>query len=148
LPDEDDRPTTPPPATATRSGILPKNDSAPTLEGFEEPRPLCPLWDSREPEPAVHEILYRFALGDWAGAIAAADLLLEGRRVPALCLPLDFLQELEVELDYKAYLLLAQVDGKTPLSEVLAHSFLSYGDALHTFCSLVEQRIILLRRLP
>jgi hypothetical protein len=68
---------------------------------------------------------------------------LDGRRVPALGASLAILDELD--LDYQASLLLAQVDGMTPLSDVLAHSCLSYGDALHTFCDLVERRILVLR---
>jgi len=102
-----------------------------------------PLWDSREPEPAIHEILYRFAMGDGVGAIAAADLLLDGRRVPALTVSLDVLDELE--LDHRAALVLAQVDGTTDLSGVLRGCCLAKGEAVRTMCDLVERRILVLR---
>ena len=102
-----------------------------------------PVWDSREPEPAVHEILYRFAMGDEVGAVAAADLLMDGRRVPALTVSLDVLDELE--LDHRAALVLDHVDGTTDLSGVLRACCLAKGEALRTVCDLVERRILVLR---
>jgi hypothetical protein len=138
----DKRPTVPPPARRP-SGLRRKAAVASTLDPLEEALLSRPLWDSREPEPAVHEILYRFAVGDEAGAIAAAGLLLDGRRVPALTVSLDVLDELE--LDHRAALVLAQVDGTTPLSRVLADSCLDRGTALRTLCELVERHILVLR---
>ena len=91
----------------------------------------------------MHELLYRFAVGDEVGAIAAAELLLDGRRVPALTVSRDVLDELE--LDHRAALVLAQVDGATPLSRVLRDSCLDRGDALRTVCELVERHILTLR---
>jgi hypothetical protein len=113
------------------------------LDPLEEALLSRPLWDSREPEPAVHENLYRFALGDWAGGIAAASLLLDGRRVPSLGPSLAILDDLN--LDFRASLILEQVDDIRPLYEVLARSSLPYVDALRLFCELVEQRILVLR---
>jgi hypothetical protein len=139
----DQRPTIPPPAKRP-SGMRRKAPHATTLDPLEEALLSRPLWDSREPEPAVHELLYRFAVGDEAGAIAAAALLLDGRRVPALTVSLDVLDELE--LDHRAALVLAQVDGTTPLSQLLRESCLSPGDALRTLCELVERRILVLRQ--
>ncbi|HEY6462380.1 MAG TPA: hypothetical protein VIY73_19565 [Polyangiaceae bacterium] len=115
-----------------------------TLDPLEEALLSRPLWDSREPEPAVHEILYRFTVGDEVGAIAAAGLLLDGRRVPALTVSLDVLDELP--LDHRAALVLAQVDGTTPLSRVLEDSCLERGTALRTLCELVERHILVLRQ--
>jgi hypothetical protein len=138
----DQRPTIPPPAKRP-SGMRRKAHDLSSLDPLEEALLSRPLWDSREPEPAVHELLYRFAVGDEAGAIAAAELLLDGRRVPALTVSLDVLDELE--LDHRAALILAQVDGTTPLSEVLIESCLERGDALRTLCELVERRILVLR---
>ena len=114
-----------------------------SLDPLEEALLSRPLWDSREPEPAVHELLYRFAMGDEAGAIAAGELLLDGRRAPALTVSIDVLDELE--LDHRAALILSQVDGTTPLSEVLRESCLDRGSALLTLCELVERRILVLR---
>jgi hypothetical protein len=138
----DQRPTIPPPAKRP-SGVRCKATQVSALDPLEEALLSRPLWDSREPEPAVHEILYRFAMGDELGAIAAGELLLDGHRVPALTVSLDVLDELE--LDHRAALVLAQVDGTTPLSEVLIESCLARGDALRTMCELVERRILVLR---
>jgi hypothetical protein len=113
------------------------------LDPLEEALLSRPLWDSREPEPAIHEILYRFAVGDGVGAVAAADLLLDGHRVPALTVSLDVLDELE--LDHRAALVLAQVDGTTDLSGVLRGCCLARGEAVLTLCDLVERRILVLR---
>ncbi len=139
----DSRPTVPPPGRRP-SGMRPKASPLPTLDPLEEALLSRPVWDSREPEPSVHEVLYRFAMGDDVGAIAAADLLLDGRRVPALTVSIDVLDE--IELDHRAALVLAQVDGATPLSRVLAASGLTRGDAIRTVCELVERRILVMRQ--
>jgi hypothetical protein len=138
----DERPTIPSPAKRP-SGVRPKAPAAVSPDPLEEALLSRPLWDSREPEPAIHEILYRFAMGDEVGAIAAADLLLEGRRVPALTVSLDVLDELE--LDHRAALVLAHVDGTTDLSGVLRGCCLGKGEAIRTVCDLVERRILVLR---
>ena len=139
----DQRPTIRPPAKRP-SGMRRRAPAASVLDPLEEALLARPLWDSREPEPAIHEILYRFAMGDEVGAIAAARLLLDGRRVPALTVSLDVLDELE--LDHRAALVLAHVDGTTPLSQLLEESCLEGGDALRTVCELVERRILVLRQ--
>jgi hypothetical protein len=113
------------------------------LDPLEEALIARPLWDSREPEPAIHEILYRFSVGDAVGAIAAADLLLDGRRAPALTVSVDVLDELD--LDHRAAVFLANVDGTTPLSRVLVDSGLDLDQGVRTVCELVERRIIVLR---
>ncbi len=138
----DQRPTIPPPASR-QSGLRRRAAPVSSLDPLEEALLSRPLWDSREPEPAVHELLYRFSVGDEVGAIAAAELLLDGRRVPALTVSLDVLDELE--LDHRADLVLAQVDGTTSLSRVLAQTSLERGDALRTVCELVERHILVLR---
>jgi hypothetical protein len=114
-----------------------------SLDPLEEALLARPLWDSREPEPAIHEILYRFSVGDEVGAVAAAKLLLDGRSAPALTVSFDVLDELV--LDYRATLLLARMDGTTSLSGVLDDCGLDTSDAVRTVCELVERRIIVLR---
>jgi hypothetical protein len=114
-----------------------------SLDPLEEALLARPLWDSREPEPAVHEILYRFSVGDEVGAVAAARVLLDGRCAPALTVSFDVLDELL--LDYRATLLLSYVDGTTPLSWILDGCGLGSTEAVRTLCELVERRIIVLR---
>jgi hypothetical protein len=143
----DERPTIPaPPASSQRSsGLRRKVPAASALDPLEEALLSRPIWDSREPEPAVHEILYRFSVGDEEGAIAAGEILLDGRRAPALTVTYDVLDELE--LDQRAALVLAKVDGTTPLSRVLRDCGLGRADALRTLCDLVERRIVVLRHI-
>ena len=138
----DQRPTVPPPPRRP-SGLRRKARPVLALDPLEEALLARPLWDSREPEPAVHEILYRFSVGDEVAAVAAARVLLDGRSVPALTVSFDVLDELV--LDYRATLLLAHVDGTTPLSWILDASGLGSRDAVRTLCELVERRIIVLR---
>jgi hypothetical protein len=141
----DERPTIPAgPASSQRaSGVRRKVSAASALDPLEEALLSRPIWDSREPEPAIHEILYRFSVGDEVGAIAAGDILLDGRRAPALTVTYDVLDELE--LDQRAALVLAKVDGATPLSRVLRGCGLDRATALRTLCDLVERRIVVLR---
>jgi hypothetical protein len=141
----DERPTLPaPPASSRRaSGLRRKAPATSPLDPLEEALLSRPIWDSREPEPAVHEILYRLSVGDEAGAIAAGEILLDGRRAPALTVTYDVLDELE--LDQRAALVLAKVDGTTPLSRVLRDCGLDRATALRTLCDLVERRIVVLR---
>jgi hypothetical protein len=139
------RPTIPAaPASSLRgSGVRRMVPSASALDALEEALLSRPIWDSREPEPGIHEILYRFSMGDEEGAIAAGDILLDGRRAPALTVTYDVLDE--IELDQRAALVLAKVDGTTPLSRVLRDCGLDRASALRTLCDLVERRIVVLR---
>jgi hypothetical protein len=141
----DERPTIPAPPTSSQrpSGLRRKVPAASALDPLEEALLSRPIWDSREPEPAVHEILYRFSVGDEEGAVAAGEILLDGRRAPALTVTYDVLDELE--LDQRAALVLAKVDGATSLSRVLRECGLDPAAALRTLCDLVERRIIVLR---
>jgi hypothetical protein len=82
-------------------------------------------------------------MGDEAGAVAAARLLLDGRRAPALTVSLDVLDELA--LDHRAAVFLAGVDGTTPLSGLLRTCGLESAEAVRTVCELVERHIIVLR---
>jgi hypothetical protein len=138
----DDRPTVRPPPRRP-SGMRRKVAPSRRLDPLEEALLARPIWDSRQPEPAIHEILYRLSVGDEAGAIAAAEVLLDGRRVPALTVSFDVLDE--IELDGRAVELLAHVNGTTPLSRVLDDCRLERASAVRTLCELVERRIIVLR---
>ncbi len=138
----DQRPTVPPPPRRP-SGLRRKARPVVALDPLEEALLARPLWDSREPEPAVHEILYRFAVGDEVGAVAATRVLLDGRRAPALTVSFDVLDELV--LDYRATLFLSYVDGTTTLSWIIERCGLGPTDAVRTMCELVERRIIVLR---
>jgi hypothetical protein len=138
----DSRQTVPSPPPRP-SGLRRKAHPVLALDPLEEALLARPVWDSREPEPAVHEILYRFSVGDDAGAVAAARILLDGRSAPALTVSFDVLDELV--LDTRATLFLSFVDGATPLSWILGACGLDSGSAVRTLCELVERRILVLR---
>jgi hypothetical protein len=135
-----------PPSAKWPSGVHFQAGTPTPLDPLEEALLSRPLWDSREPDSAIHEILYRFSLGDIAGALAAADLSLRDRRVPALRVSFDILDE--IELDHCAVLVLAHIDGVTDLSQVLSGCGLSHAEGLRTLCELVERRIVVLRSYP
>jgi hypothetical protein len=132
-----------PPSAKRPSGVRRHTGVANRLDPVEAALLSRPVWDSRRPEPAVHEVLYRFAMGDATGALAAADLSLDGHRVPALTVSLDVLDE--IDLDHCAALVLAHIDGMTDLSQVLRRSGLTPADALRTMCELIERHLVVLR---
>lgn len=90
----------------------------------------------------IQELLARFELGDYLGALAVADTLLDDRRKPALRATVDELRAFR--LDHREGFLLSLVDGRTSLEGVLEASGLPMIDALRIFCELVEKRIIAL----
>jgi hypothetical protein len=137
----DERPTLPPPArrpSGVRRKALPRR-----LDPLEEALLARPVWDSRAHDPAIHEILYRFSVGDRAGAVAASTVLLDGQSAPALTVSVHVLDELE--LDHRAAAILARLDGTTSLSQVLAQCGLDREEAVCTLCELVERRLVVLR---
>ena len=138
----DQRPTVPPPP-ARPSGLRRRARPQASLDPLEEALLSRPVWDSREPEPAIHEILYRLEMGDEAGAVAAVGVLLDGRLVPALTVSFDVQGELQ--LDPRAVVFLARVDGATPLSRVLRDCGLGDVWGVRTLCDLVERRLLVLR---
>jgi hypothetical protein len=138
--DLDPPPSLPP---STRRPIGDRRSWAAHLDPIEEALLSRPPWDSRRLEPAVHEVLYRFDTGDVNGALAAADVLFDGCRVPALTVSLDVLDE--IELDHCAVLVLAYTDGLTDVSQVVRQSGLPREDVLRTLCELIERRILVLR---
>ena len=91
----------------------------------------------------IQELLARFELGDYLGALAVADTLLDDRRKPELLLSADDLKE--VSLDHRAGFLLSLIDGTASLEAVLDASGMPMIDALRIFCELVEKKIVALR---
>jgi hypothetical protein len=117
--------------------------TASAVDPLEEALVSRRSWDLHEPDRAVHEVLFRFAVGDEAGAIVAAERLMVGRRVPALTVSLDIVDE--IELDHCAALVLSYIDGMTDVSHVLNACGLPRVEALRTLCALIDRRIVVLR---
>lgn len=91
----------------------------------------------------VDELLYRFAVGDREGAVAAAGVILDRSHVPLLLAAGSELAD--AMLDARARWLLPFIDGLTPLALVLDHCGLPRADALEAFCELLERGIVALR---
>jgi hypothetical protein len=95
---------------------------------------------ARELAP-LHELLYKFEVGDHLGALATAEALLDAHLVPTALRPFDPPEA----LDATASLLLTFVDGRTPLERVLDASEIPMLDALRALCDLVEWGVVALR---
>ena len=78
----DEHPTVPP-SGRRLSGTVRRIAQASSLDPLEDALLSRPHWDSASREPAVHELLYRFAMGDETGALTAADLLLDSTSRPS-----------------------------------------------------------------
>lgn len=134
----DHAPTSVPPASATVRRARPH-----AADPVEEALLCGTVWDWRETDPLAREVLDRFATGDEAGALAAAQALLSDHCVPALTVSPDVLDE--IELDHRHAAVLACIDGMTSLSRVASSCDLSETDVLRAVCELVGRRIVVLR---
>lgn len=113
------------------------DDEAPTL------RPLAMVRTASEELAPIHELLYRFDVGDHRGALAAAEALLDGSLVPAIVVPHELLTSMP--LDSSSALLLSCIDSSSTLEVVLEKSGLPMLDALRAICDLVDARVVVLR---
>jgi hypothetical protein len=95
---------------------------------------------ARELAP-LHELLYKFEVGDHLGALATAEALLDACLVPTALRPFDPPEA----LDSTALLLLTFVDGRTTLERVLDASEIPMLDGLRALCDLVEWGVVALR---
>ena len=114
------------------------DDRAPTL------RPLrMKVKDVRDELAPLHELLYRFEVGDHKGALAAAETLLDRSLVPTILVPTELLPAMA--LDPRAALLVTCVDGTTSLESVLEASTLPMLDGLRALCELLDRGVVALR---
>jgi hypothetical protein len=152
-------PISPGPATArgmaaTSPGIAPSRPSESVVAG---------------PEAALRDMRDRFALGDFSGALAAAELVLQNdphqseatryaetsrmrltsmyesklgsmSRVPRVVLPPDQVRWLS--LDHRAGFVLSCIDGYSSIEEILDVSGMPTTDALRILTDLLQQRVI------
>lgn len=164
---ETDRPTIRPSGDAWlvdrgRRSLLPARPT-PAAEAQEEPEPEVP-------DDIHQEIADRFALGDYAAALSAAELQLgldpgdasarryaetSRRRLEARYTTrigsLDYIFNLAVPeakvkwlgLDPQAAFLLSLVDGQTSVAEVLQACSMEHLEALRVFTELLEAKAII-----
>jgi hypothetical protein len=108
----------------------------------------CPC-SSRTPDAGQRALLRTFASsaeGNDLGAVSDTELAAWGRLVPRVTVSPDVLDELE--LDHCAALVLAHIDGRAGLSQVLDTCGLPLTAALRTLCVLVERHIVVIRPDP
>jgi hypothetical protein len=89
---------------------------------------------------SVDELLYRYDMGDIAGALSVGLPLLDHDYIPAVVTPQVILSS--IPLTGREDYVLSLVDGWSTLAELVELSNLSTLDTLRTFCELVEKRII------
>ncbi len=94
----------------------------------------------RDANLPIEELLARFEVGDYLGALALADTMLDDRRIPVLLLDQDELKL--AALDHREGFIISLIDGTTSLEAVLDASAMPMLDALRLFCELFERRVI------
>jgi hypothetical protein len=89
----------------------------------------------------IEELLFRFEVGDYLGALSLSDALLGAR--PARLVSARIARQ--VGLDDREAMLFHFVDGATSVEDVLKVSGLPMIEALRSLCSLVQKRVVALR---
>jgi hypothetical protein len=127
-------------------------ESGPQLKAArrDRERPTLPPRHS-EPVPVeriqlgveVDELLYRYDMGDIAGALSVGLPLLDEDHIPAIIMP-DVILE-AVTMSGREEYVLRLVDGWSTMAEIVEVSTLSTLDTLRTFCELVEKGVVALR---
>jgi|HubBroStandDraft_1064217.scaffolds.fasta_scaffold450828_1 hypothetical protein len=89
---------------------------------------------------SVDELLYRYDMGDIAGALSVGLPLLDEDYIPAIITPQVVLSAMP--LSGREEYVLSLVDGWSTLAELVEISRLSTLDTLRTFCELIEKRVV------
>lgn len=144
-------PTVRPPARDRPSGVRvtpssgvsrPSVRSTPTLRPTLSDGPL-----SGGPLGPIRDLLARFEAGDYLGALALADTVLDPGATPVLTLPRE--DSPAHSRDAKTAIVFSLVDGQRTLEDVLEASDLSMLDALRVVCELVEEgHIFFIEQVP
>jgi hypothetical protein len=139
-----------PPATLRDAGRR-ERESGPQLKAARPERETLPP-PSRQFEPvavehiqlgiSVDELLYRYDMGDIAGALSVGLPLLDEDHIPAVIMP-DVILSAVTMSGMEEYLL-PFVDGWSTMAEIVEASHLSTLDTLRTLCQLIEKSVIAL----
>jgi hypothetical protein len=90
----------------------------------------------------IQEILARFELGDYTGALAVAARLLDDGRVPVVTMASRDLDG--VVLGVQELALLQVIDGRRNVEEVLDASGMQMIDAFRALCEMAEKGLVVL----
>jgi hypothetical protein len=121
------------------SSRLPTLRPAPTASGLR----VCDAARNTARDLPIHEILLRFELGDFTGALVVAGRLLDDERVPVIALDVSGVAMLAEGPAQRAILEL--VDGARTVEEIVDASGLSMLDAFRALCQLAERDVLTLR---
>jgi hypothetical protein len=113
------------------------------VDVHERPTVPPPGRPQRVIETPLHELLYRFSVGDHRGALATAQELLDQRLVPVIVAVPD--RKKRLAISHREMDLLQVIDNVTPLEQVLEASGLPMIVALETLCELLDRKIVALR---
>jgi hypothetical protein len=89
---------------------------------------------------SVDELLYRYDMGDIAGALSVGLPLLDEEYVPAVIMPDVIL--MAVSLSGREEYVLSLIDGWSTMAELVEVSRLSTLETLRTCCELLEKGVI------
>ena len=91
---------------------------------------------------SIDEILYRYDMGDIAGALREGLPLIDEAHVPAVVMPDVVLSA--VDLSGREEYVLSLIDGWCTMSEIVDGSSLSTLETLRTVCELIEKGVVAL----
>jgi hypothetical protein len=86
------------------------------------------------------ELLYRYDMGDIAGALSVGMPLLDEDYIPAVIMPEVVLTA--IAMSSREEYVLSLVDGWSTMAELVEVSNLSTLDTLRTFCELIEKGVV------
>jgi hypothetical protein len=128
------------------SGVLAKSllaDSVPASHRSTAPAPPSHRYSARPPasNERIEELIFRFEMGDYLGALSLSDALLCAR--PERLVPAPMVRKMG--LGHRESLLFELVDNTSCLEDVIAASGLSMVEALRALCVLVQKKLLELR---
>jgi hypothetical protein len=140
-----------PPETLRDAGRARRDrESGPQLKAAarNERETLPPPSRAYEPVAVEHiqlgvsfdELLYRYDMGDIAGALSVGLPMLDEDHIPAVIMPDVVLSTLT--MSGREEYILPLVDGWSTMSEIVETSRLSTLDTLRTLCELIEKGVI------
>jgi hypothetical protein len=103
----------------------------------QESRSFAPRWGDER----IEDLIFRFEVGDYLGALSLSDALLGAR--PARLVPADVAHKMG--LDPKEGLVFDLIDGASCIEDVFEASGLTLVDALRSLCSLAQKGVMALR---